>query len=82
MCTYFKDTSGLSTSHRLQNLNKKTDKRNKEARSDSMRTANSLNRYNVNTIQNKRYNTIQLYKAKDNERGGALRGRIGWRREG
>jgi hypothetical protein len=34
------------TSHRLQNLNKKeTDKRNKEARSGSMRTANSLNRY-------------------------------------
>jgi hypothetical protein len=43
-----------------------------------MRTANSLNRYNINTIQ---YNTT-LYETKDNERGGALRGRIGWRREG
>jgi hypothetical protein len=75
MCTYFKDTSGLSTSHLLLNLNKKeTDKRNKEARSGSMRTANNFNRYNINTRQ--------LYKTKDNERGGALRGRISWRREG
>jgi hypothetical protein len=42
-----------------------------------MRTANSLNSYTT-SIQ---YNTT-LYETKDNERGGALRGRIGWRREG
>jgi hypothetical protein len=34
MCTYFKDTSGLSTSHRLLNLNKEEKQTNETKRHD------------------------------------------------
>jgi hypothetical protein len=54
MRTYFKGSSGLFNKPPFPKpkQRKETDKRNKEARSGSMRTANSLN-----TIQNKRFNT-------------------------
>jgi hypothetical protein len=74
MCTYFKDTSGLSTSHHPHNLNKKEKKQTNETkRHDQAVWELPTVSIDTTSIQN---NTIQLYETKSMREAGLWEGRL------